>query len=561
MTQLTGAEMFADLFEGYGVTHVFFVPTILNHALYQMEKRTSISRVLTHSEKAAAYMADGYARASGRPGICMAQTVGAANLAAGLRDGYMGCSPLIAIAGGPYKHTRNRFQYQEVEDFPLFKPVTKWSTRLDDVNLIPHVVRQAFRSATTGRPGPVAIEMDGHQGEVLERQSADVDLAIEERFAAIPPFRPEPERADVAAAAALLLAAERPVIVVGGGARTSGASAAIIELAERLSIPVASSLNGKAVVPASHPLSVGVVGLYSRETANRVVGEADLVFFIGSRTGSQVTHGWRLPPTGTKVIQCDLEGDVMGLNYPNAASLVGDARRSIELLNEELAAAAPPDHHAWLARVGEIVGSWRDTWTPHLTSDAVPIRPERLCNELSDHLPSDAILVADTGHAGMWTGGMIDLRQPGQDYLRAAGSLGWAVPAALGAKCAQPDRPVVAFTGDGGFWYHFAELETAIRWNINAVLVVNNNHALNQEIPLWKDAYGGELHGRHNEMWMFNETNFSKVAESIGAAAFRVEKASAFASTLEAALEADRPAVVEVMTDIEVTAPRGWFPS
>ena len=561
MKSKSGAELIADTFDGYGVSHLFFVPTILNHSLYQMEKRTGIKRIMVHGEKAAAYMADGYARASGRPGICMAQTVGAANLAAGLRDGSMACSPIIAITGGPYSASRDRHQYQEVGDLPMFKAVTKSSTRVDDVAMLGRTIRQAFRAATSDRPGPVHIEVEGHQGEVLETQDVDEEVLVEERFTSLPPFRPAPAPEDVRLAVQLLVAASRPVLVVGGGARTSGAGAALLRLAEELAIPILTSMNAKGMFSADHPLVVGVPGLYSRESANRVLARADLAFFVGSKTGSQVTHSWRLPPAGTTVIQCDIVGADMGLNYPNAASLLGDARTSIELVLAELAGHSRPERPDWTAEVDRITRTWREEWDELLTSDAVPVRPERLCAEISEHLPDDAILVADTGHAGMWTAGYVDLASPGQDYIRAAGSLGWAFPAAMGAKCAYPDRPVVAFCGDGGFWYHIGELETAARWGINTITVVNNNNAYNQEIGLWTSAYGGELHGKHGEMWQFTEVDFSQVATSMGVAGYRVTKASEFAGALEQAVAAQRPAVIEVTTELWARAPGAWAPA
>ena len=196
--RLTGAQLIADLLDNYGVTHVFFVSAILNHTMYQMELRTGITRVVTHGEKAAAYMADGYARASGRPGICLAQTVGAANLAAGLRDGYMGSSPIVALTGGPFRSSRGRHQYQEIDDDKaMFGPVTKSSTRVDSLDRIADTIRQAFRVATTGRPGPVHIEFENHHGDALELLEGDLDSTAEARFTRLPPFRPAPDLEEV----------------------------------------------------------------------------------------------------------------------------------------------------------------------------------------------------------------------------------------------------------------------------------------------------------------------------------------------------------------------------
>jgi acetolactate synthase-1/2/3 large subunit len=560
--RLTGAQLIADLLRNYGVSHVFFVSAILNHSLYQMELRSNITRVVTHGEKAAAYMADGYARASGRPGVCMAQMVGAANLAAGLRDGYMASSPIIAITGGPSKSSRGRHQYQEIEDDKaMFRSVAKSSVRVDSLDRLADTIRQAFRVATTGRPGPAHIEFENHWGDALELLEGDLDASAEERFSRLPPFRPAPDPEEVERAAEYLTRASRPVIVAGGGVCQSDARAELIAFAEELSIPVATSLSGKDIIPANHPLAVGTVGLYSRETANRVVAEADLAFFVGTRTGSMVTHSWRLPPQGVDVIQCDIAPDVLGVNYRNVASLMGDARRSLQHLLEAVGTVRQrTDRSAWKARCTSIVSDWYAANTSLRNSDAVPLRPERLCTELSGVLPDNAVVVTCTGHAGMWTAGMLDLRSKGHRFLRAAGSLGWAFPASLGAQCALPDRPVVCFTGDGGLFYHLGELETMARWNIPATIVVNNNNSYNQGTGLWAAAYGGKLHGRHEELWHFREVNIANVAREMGITATRVEQPAELAPALKTAIATDGPTLVEVVTDRAARAAGAYLP-
>ena len=553
MPTMTGSRYIAEAFRGYGVSHVFFVPTMLLHAMAEMEDM-DIRRVVTHGEKAAAYMADGYARASGRPGVCMAQTIGGANLAAGLRDAYMACSPVIALTGGRDHASMYRNAYQEIEDFPLYEPVTKGNFLLYDVRRIPDILRQAFRVATTGAPRPVHIEMRGTHGQVAE-ESADLDLPVEPTFACVPPFRPRPEEERMQAAVSALASAERPVIVAGGGVVTSGAASELVALAEKLGVPVATSLNAKGSIPDAHPLSLGVVGTYSRWCANKAVAEADLVFFVGSRTGGQVTNNWKIPRPGTRVLQLDIDPAELGRNYPNEVSLMGDAqvslRRMVELAQPEV------DRSAWLSRAQELVRDWREETAPQRTSDAVPMRPERICHEITTVLPPDGVVVADTGHSGIWTGTMIDL-QAGQRFIRCAGSLGWAFPAALGVKCALPDRPVVCFTGDGGFYYHLAELETAARFGINAVILVNNNRSLNQETRLFDEAYGGQQRGRAHEMWVFEEVNFAKVAEGMGCMGIRVERPRDLASALQTAFTAGRPVVVDAVSDIKALAARAW---
>src|SRR3954454_21462750 len=250
---MTGAQCLADMLAGYGVTHVFMVPAVLRRTFAEMERRTKINRIHCHGEKAAAYMADGYARASGRPGICMAQVVGALNLAAGLRDAFLAHSPIIAMTGGRDPKTKFRRVYQEIDDMPAFEPVTKLNATVDDVARFPDMVRQAFRCAVTGAPGPVHLQFRGNEGQV-DAEEAEMDGLVEERFARVPPFRPQPDDEDVKKLLQHLQAAQRPIIVAGGGVRASRAGAELVALAEALQIPVATSLNGKDSIPGTHSL-------------------------------------------------------------------------------------------------------------------------------------------------------------------------------------------------------------------------------------------------------------------------------------------------------------------
>ena len=558
MPRMTGAKFMADTLQAYGVTHVFLVPAILRRALAEMDLN-GIKRVITHGEKAAAYMADGYARAARRPGVCMAQSVGAANLAAGLQDAWLGLSPVIAMTGYKRHDEQHRNAYQEIEHSRPFAAVTKFSAAVENVEQLPHLLRQAFREATTGAPAPVHLDIQGMTGDFVTEAEADLELLAEETFARIPAFRPEADPESVRRAAQVISAAQRPVIVAGGGVTASQAQREVAELAEMLQIPVATSLNAKGTLPDNHPLSVGVVGSYSRWCANRAVYEADLVIFIGSHTGSQVTNEWRIPAPGTPVVQIDIDPAELGRTYPAQVGLHGDARATTRRLIEAL---EPIGGRAeWVGRAQQLVREWREEVAPRANSEAVPIIPERLCSELTNFLPSDAMLVSDTGHAGIWTGSMVDLNHPGQGYIRCAGSLGWGLSAAMGAKCALPDRPVVCFSGDGGFWYHIGELETAVRNNINLVTVINNNSALSQDQRGDFRAYQGLEGGAPEELWRFNDTNFAQVAESIGCFGIRVERPGDLPGALEQALAANRPAVVDVVTDqLDSLAPVPWSP-
>ena len=558
MARITGGKFIAEALKAYGVTHVFVAPAIAREALAEMSV-LGVKSIVTHGEKAAAYMADGYARAANRPGVCFAQSVGAANLAAGLQDPYLAMSPVIAMTGRKTPMEQQKNAYQEIEHSKPFASVTKFSAYVERVEQLPYLLRQAFREATSGTPMPVHLDLQGMTANVIMQTEGDLELVVEESFTHRPAFRPEASPDTVLRAAQRLSGAQRPVIVAGGGVTASQAEQEVVELAEMLSIPVATSLNAKGAITDNHPLSVGVVGSYSRWCANRVVAEADLVIFIGSHTGSQVTNEWRIPAEGTPVIQIDIDPSELGRSYPNEVSLHGDAKATLRKLIEALEPIG--GRNDWVSRAQELVKDWREEVAPRSNSEAVPIIPERLCNELTKFLPEDSILVSDTGHAGIWTGSMVDLNHPGQGYIRCAGSLGWGLPGAIGVQCAAPDRPVVCFTGDGGLWYHIGELETAVRYNIPVITVVNNNRGLMQNKRGDDRGYANVDGADSSELWQFNDVDLAKVAESMGALGIRVDRPGDIQSALGQALASGRPAVIDVVTDpLDSESPVPWAP-
>ena len=566
MTQMTGSRLFAEMLRDYDVSHVFYIPAIMLGGLAEMENM-GIKRIMTHGEKSAAYMADGYARASGKPGICMSQQIGGSNLAAGLRDAYMASAPLIAITGGPPTNAHYKNGYQEVEDFSQFDSVTKFNARIDDISRMPDLIRQAFRSATSGTPGPVHLQIKGPHGQIANGTS-DLNSLTEKRFSKIPAFRPKASDEDILQTLTLLKSVSKPIIIAGGGVISSGAQQELITFAQQLGIPVACSLNGKAVMPDSHPLAVGVVGSYSRECANKAVCEADLVFFIGSKTGGQTTVDWAVPPTGTKVIQLDIEGVELGRNYPNSVSLNGDAKVVLQQLldlceSNGYTRSTFANYTPWVEHTQSLVKKWRDDFFELLNSNQAPIRPERICQAISNILPKDGVVVSDTGHSGMWTGAMVQLQHSTQSYIRCAGSMGWGFPGAMGVKCALPDQTVVCFTGDGAFYYHIAELETAARFNINLIVVVNNNGALNQEIPLWDSAYGSKEAASNAELkalWQFETINFAELAQSLGCVGIRITDPNQLEETLQHAFTLNKPVVIDVASDVNAFAKKAWTP-
>jgi acetolactate synthase-1/2/3 large subunit len=255
-------------------------------------------------------------------------------------------------------------------------------------------------------------------------------------------------------------------------------------------------------------------------------------------------------------VQLDIDPGEIGRNYPVKAGLCGDARVTLRRLIEVVGPRVGED--GWLSHVQQMVGEWRLEAEPLLNSDATPIRPERLCKEIGEILPPDSVVVSDTGHAAIWSSTMIDFTTPGQRYIRCAGTLGWAFPASIGVKCALPNVPVLCFTGDGGFYYYIAELETAARMGINVVVVVNNNRSLQQVKSIVDASYGGNPEAKGRDLWVFKEANFAQIAENMGCLGVRVERPGDLRNALGRALAANRPVVVDVVTDIEAMPKPIW---
>ena len=548
------AEYLAEQLDAFGVTHVFMVPAVLRRTLAEIERRTTIVAVHTHGEKSAAYMADGYARVGRRPAVCMAQQVGALNLAAGLREAALASSPVLAFTGGSPPLDGRHGLYQAADDLPAFDAYTKLNRAITDPADIPETLRAAFCAAASGNPGPVHVQFEGQEGEIDGRE-AELPPAAPLVLPAPPPVDP----AGLDAIANRLKTAKRPVILSGGGVLKAGAGAAARRLSAGAGIPIATSLSGRGVIAETDPLAVGVIGTYSRESANQVLHEADVVLILGSSTGSMVTNFWRIPAPQTDVLQVDINPEMIGRNFPTMAGAAGDLDSA---LNELAARAASLrcDRPEWRTRIEARRAAWLDKRRAFIESDSAPIRPERLCGEITTALPTDGVMVVDTGHAGMWMASMFEITAPTQTYIRSSGHLGWAFSAALGAKCAEPERPVIAFTGDLGFWYHIAEIETAVRHGINTVTVVNNNHSGNQSRRGFVLAYGGDETDRSRELWVHREVDFAAIANEIGALGIRVEDPSEIAPALRCGLDAGRPAVIDVVTDIDAAAPLAWDP-
>lgn len=544
--KMMGYEYIAKTLEGQGIDHIFYVEAMLKYVLRDMK---NAKRVMAHSENAAAYMADGYARMSGKPGLMLSQAIGAGNTVGGVHEAWLANSPVIAITGKKPPVYQYRGAYQEADHKLMFEAITKFNADVTDTNQLPVVLRQCFRASVTGKPRPVHVDMTNHFGRVTEMGSVDKPVFLEPTYTKYPAFRPAAPEDLVAEAAAKIDAAERPIIVIGRGAAISGAGEAIEKLAARADIPMVTTPDGKTLINEDDARWTGIVGEYGLDCANHSVQESDLVIFIGTQTGDQTTLHWKVPAMETPVVQIDIDPIELGKNYPNCTGLPGDARTVVEQLAE---AVKENTHEEWTSlcakRVKETLAKYEDL----MNSDDTPIHTERLCKEISEALPDDAVLVSDTGYAAVWSATLLRMKKS-QKYIRAAGSLGWGLPGAMGVKCAT-DRPVVCFTGDAGLSYYISEYETAVRCGINFVTVINNNSCLLQIAPDMNQVYGDDIEGA-KERYTYPDIDYCGVAASYGCWTKKVEDPADIGPAIKEALACGRPAVIDVRTSADATVP------
>ena len=543
MNQLSGAEAFVRMLQKHGVTHLFGLcgdtSLPLYDALYRLDH--GITHILTRDERSAAYMADAYARVSGRVGVCEGPSGGGATyLLPGVVEANESSVPLLAVTTDIATTSRGRFTLTELDQQALFRPVTKWNRILDKASAIPGAVRQAFTQMTTGRPGAVHL---GLPYDVQKDPVDENDVWADPTLNRCPSRRAAPEQAAVQAAAARLLAATRPLFICGGGAIIAGGESELQRLAERLGAPVATTISGKGSIAEDHPLAVGVVGSNGGTPETRaVVAAADLVVFVGCRAGSVTTERWRHPAPGTPVIHIDVDPAVIGANYKAEIGLVGDARLTLAALNGELERAA---RSAWGADAVE--RARREKFAGFLAlaqSDATPIRPERIVLDLEAVLPTGAIVVADPGTPCPYLSAYYRQRGAGRRFIsnRAHGALGYSLPAAIGASYGRPGAKCVAVMGDGAFGFSVGELETLVRLKLPITLIVISNGGYGWIKAGQRTGYGGRYFSVD-----FDRSDHAAIAKAYGLNTWRVQEPQALRPALVAAVEADGPTLVDVI--------------
>ncbi len=527
MPKVTGAQALVQQLVAEGVDTIFALPGVQIMAAFNAlyEYRDDIRLVHVRHEQATTYMADGYAKVTGKVGVAMAVPgPGAINAGAGLGTAYASSSPVLLISGQIDSQSlgRREGQLHEVEDqLDVFRPLTKWVHRVTRVEEIPGAVHEAFRHLKTGRPRPVELEVPP---DTLAATGEAETIAAEE-------YPPQvADRGDVEQATRILASAERPAIMVGGGARISGAGDEVLQLADLLQAPVMGTQNSKGVVPENSPFYVGT-NYASVGPADIVLPDADVLLAIGTRLLFRELPEGDLP----RIIHIDIDPDEIGRNLPTELGIVADAKTASRQLLSALRESGQSRPSG-----AERIAKFRSDFVFSMRSIA-PVQA-RIIEDMRDTLPDDAIVVSGVTNIGYWSNIFFEVRQQ-QTYITSGyfGTLGYAFPTALGAQVGRPDRKVVALCGDGGFMYSPQELSSALRHGINAVAVVFNNGAFGASEWDQTHRYGGNFIGTD-----LHNPDFVRLAESFGAVGMRTEP-EGFAELLEVALNTDAPVLLEVV--------------
>jgi len=545
--QMTGAEAVVRMLEAYHVQHIFGLCGDTTLPFYDAMARLDhdITHILTRDERHAGYMADGYARVTGKPGICEGPSGGGATyILPALVEAGESSIPVLGITTDVATTSRGKYPLTELDQVSLFKPVTKWNASLDQVNQLPAQIRAAFRAMTTGRPG------SAHLALPFDTQKAAIDpdlIWADPSHAQFPAARQSANKEDLERLAELLLAAKRPVMICGGGPLIAGAMGAISWLAETLNMAIATTVSGQGVIAETHPCALGVVGSNGGVKSTRaVVDDADVVLFVGCRAGSVTTERWRIPAHDKTVLHIDSDPMVPGANYNTAASVIADAGLALEALVDIIKGkdidgidfdgkARAAD--AWAKKLAD--------FNPLAQSNQRPITPEAVIHHLSAQLDNDGIVVADPGTPCPYVSAHYRWPQAGRHFItnRAHGALGFGMAAAMGAHIGRPSVKTVALMGDGSFGFCCGEFETMTRYRMPITSIVFSNATYGWIKAGQKTGFGERYHNVD-----FNRTDHAAVASAFGVKSWRVEDPAELPRVMRQALDHDGPTLIDVIS-------------
>ena len=531
--QLNGSQIIIECLLEQGVDTIFGYPggAILNvyDELYRYQDR--IRHILTSHEQGAAHAADGYARATGRVGVCMATSgPGATNLVTGIATAYMDSVPLVAITCNVNLPLLGKDSFQEVDIAGITMPITKHSFIVKDVENLAAVMRRAFKIAQTGRPGPVLVDV-----------TKDVTGAITDFAPQTPDIIPRQvdtiDQHDIEDVLSVIRKSEKPMIFVGGGAVISGAEKELAEFVQKVDAPVTDTLMGKGAFDGTDPYYTGMLGMHGTKTANLSVTESDLLLVLGARFSDRVTGNASKFAYNAKIVHIDIDPAEINKNIQVDYSIIGDLKSILEILNKKL---EQQFHKAWIDRVMARKEALPMTYkTDVLTGPYVVERVSEITN-------NEAIITTDVGQHQMWAAQYYKYRRPRQLLTSGGmGTMGYGLGACIGAKTAMPDKVVINMAGDGCFRMNMNEIATATRYNIPIVQIIFNNHALGM-VRQWQTLFYGR---RYSQTILEDKVDYCKVSEAMGAKAIRVTKREEVDDAIRTAIEANEPYVIEVVID------------
>ncbi len=543
------SDEIVNFFENSDVSYLFGFPSEQLESYYTSLSGSELRHILCRSEAAASIMADGYARTSFKVGICDGVGgCGATNLSIGMVEAKGASSPLVVMTGDNARDIRGKEVIQGANNIKILNEFTKNSYDPENGERVLHSLKQALKESITGVPAPVHVNICT---DLLEEQ---FDSRIEGLSnLEYPAFRPEPDKESVDSAVKILKEAEKPVIVSGEGSIRSQAWEEVLELAEKTHTPVITSMNGKGIIPETNPYSAGVVGKWGCcETANDVIGKSDAILAIGTKLGQLTTAGWSNIPEDAKIIHVNLDSEWLGKNYDVDLPIMADIRATVGKILENI---DPDDFAGRKDRISEISQNkdeWRNSKKDDFESDELPINPARVVSDLNKVFPEDTILVSSTSNSGWFTSAYYQVREAGVRYIQARGSDGinYAFPQALGAKVANPDKPVAVVTGDGGFGYHISELETAVREDLPVTVVLLNNQGLmSSKLSQWVNW---DVTFSTN----FDPgVNYAKIARGYGCEADLIEDPQDIESALENGLSSGVPTLLDIRVNPDAIPP------
>lgn len=557
---MNASEVLVEMLKAYEVKHVFGLPGDTTMPLYDAlyHARGDVHHIMTRDERSSSFMADAYARLSGKPGVCEAPSGGGATyVIPGVAEANGSSVPMVVFTSDVPVVDEHKGTLTAIDQKLLLEAATKWSTVVRRPQMLPDIIRRAFRIATSGRPGAVHIVLPE---DILHEMAPDVSLHAEAACTHYPSYRTQAPAASLEAILAELLRAKNPVMVVGGGGVLSGSGAEVARLAELLHIPVGTTINGKGSIAETHPWSIGVIGGNGgRPYANQMLTEADCIFFVGTKVNSLVTLGGRIPSPerDVTILQLDADPSELGNNLATKVAACGDARESLAALLQmaESRGVTAPER---LRTVEDLAAMWDAFWAraqERAGSDDYPMSPQRVINGLWETAPEDVVVVADPGTMTPYTAAQFRVRQAGRSIVipRAHGGLGYALPATVGAAYARPDQRIVGLVGDGSFGMSGMELETISRLNLPITLIHFNNGSYGW-IKMLQKLYFDE---RYYGVDFTPTVNYAGVAEALGVRGIRIEHPDQLESAMAEALASDGPTFIDVPTisELEETPP------